>query len=189
MISVTDLKNYVFCPYSLYIRKVLNIGERVTEYMLYGREVEKERIVAFLFRALNGEKLLKNLHMVSRSLGLSGTVEYVIVDKYGYYIPIDIKWTEATRPRRDHVVQVCAYALLIEETGLGKVKQCCLYYVSRNEGHLFRITYSYSMRRLVLKILEEVKNMLKTAVPPRHVPDRRQCSSCPLALQCPYRSY
>ncbi len=187
MISVTDLKNYVYCPYIVYIRKVLGIESAVTEYMKYGREVEREKAVLFLYKMFKGVKLLKNIYLRSIRYRLQGCVEYVIVDKFGYYIPVDVKWSEVgDRPRRDHVVQVCAYALLLEES-LGKVKQCGLYYVTSEGGKVFRIVYSSSMRNLVLKIVKEIENMLKTGKPPDHVPDVDKCVSCPFSKVCPFK--
>ncbi len=188
MISVTDLKNYVYCPYIVYIRKVLGLPERITEYMMYGREIEHEQIVLFLYRAFQGVKLLRNLYLSSRRLKLQGCVEYVIVDKYGYYVPVDIKWSEVEdKPKRDHVVQICAYALLVEECGLGKVKQCGLYYVTRSGGKLFRIVYTRSMRQLVLKVLENVRKIVEENMLPQHVPDDRRCFSCPARQVCNFR--
>jgi len=135
-ISVSDLKNYAYCPYIVFIKKVLNIGDIVTEYMLYGKEIEKDRILLSIYRYVKGVKILRSVMLISKRFSITGCVDYIIIDKYRQYIPVDIKWCEDDKPRIDHKVQICAYAFMIEENFNTLCKFGILYYVNRSGGRL-----------------------------------------------------
>ncbi|NPB00802.1 MAG: CRISPR-associated protein Cas4 [Crenarchaeota archaeon] len=186
-ISVTDLKNYVYCPYIVYIRKILNLDIEPTEYMLYGKEIEKKTILLSIYRTIRGTRILRSLTLKSSKLRLIGNIEYVIVDKYGQHVPVDVKWCESKEPRRDHRVQICAYGMLIEENLNSKCKMGILYYVSRDGGRLHKIYLTSSLRRIVIKIVNDILEMLRTSQPPDHVPREEQCATCPYARICNFK--
>ncbi len=186
-ISATDIKNYIYCPYIVYIRKVLNLDIEPTEYMLYGKEIEKETILLSIYRTVRGVRIIRSLTLKSNKLRLVGSIEYIIVDRYGQYIPIDIKWCESTSPRRDHKVQLCAYGMLIEECLKAKCKMGILYYVSRNGGKIHKIFLTGSLRNLVVRTIDNIVRMLRTSQPPDHVSRRDQCRTCPYARICNFK--
>ncbi len=186
-VSVTDIKNYVYCPFIVYIRKILNIDERVTEYMLYGREIEKEKIILTVYRMVNGVKTLRSLVLRSERLRLIGCVDYVIIDKYGQYIPVDVKWCESDEPRKDHKAQLCAYAMLIEDNFNTKCKFGILYYVTKSEGKLFKVYFVNSLRKYVLNIIDDILSILKSSTIPKHTPNKNRCRTCPYSNLCNFK--
>ncbi|NPA23819.1 MAG: CRISPR-associated protein Cas4 [Crenarchaeota archaeon] len=186
-VSVTDIKNYVYCPYIVYIRRVLNLDIEPTEYMLYGKEIEKETILLSIYRTIRGTEIIRSLTLRSSRLRLIGSVEYVIVDKYGQHVPVDIKWCESEDPRRDHKVQICAYGMLIEDNLNTKCKMGILYYVGRDRGRLHKVFLTRSLRNMVVRIVEEILKMLKSSQPPEHVPREDRCRTCPYARVCNFK--
>ena len=186
--SVTDVKNFVWCPATLYLKRVLGFREVVTEFMLYGREVEFEKYINFICHSLKCVKILRNLRLRSLKLGVYGVVEYVIITKFGDYVPVDVKWSEVNdKPRKDHVIQIGLYGLLIEDTLNVKVKLCVLYYVTRSGGKTFKIYLTQSLRREILRILSEAKRVLN-GYQPKFYPDKNRCLSCGYYQWCPFKT-
>jgi len=189
-VTVTDLKNYVYCPYIAYLKRVVGIQERTTEYMLYGKEIELEKVVLFLYSKFRVRQVIRNLQLMSRRLQLSGRVDIVIVDKYGRYIPVDLKWSEVEENvKLDHKVQLCAYALLLEENFNTVVKEGYILYNFQESGELRKVVITRSLRQYTLRVLEEVRNMIRTGtIPKEYRIDHTKCTSCEYRRQCIFKT-
>ncbi|MEM0086424.1 MAG: CRISPR-associated protein Cas4 [Zestosphaera sp.] len=188
-ITVTDIKHYAYCEVIIYVKHVLGIREHVTEYMEFGKEIEKDKNLGFITAKLKAIKTLKSPYMSSRELGLCGTPDYVIVSKSGDLIPIEIKWAEPSKQesaKKDHVLQLAAYALLLEKTYPDtrySVKRGYIYYL-RPQGKLVRVNIDYSLKLEVLRALKRIKEIVEGVREPRPSPSR--CPSCNFRHSCPY---
>ncbi len=185
MFTVTDLKHYAYCPVIIYVKYVLGFEEPMTEYMLYGKEIELEKALVALVKYFRGVKVLRSINLYSRRLGLSGRVDYVIITKFNDYVPVDIKWCEVIdKPRTDHVVQIAGYALLLEECLKCRVKVCGIYYITSIGGKIFTIMFSEELRRRILSIINDLKNIVKGKLP--KVKRRyEKCVNCNYSSFCP----
>ncbi|MEM0023815.1 CRISPR-associated protein Cas4 [Thermofilum sp.] len=190
-ITVTDVKHYAYCEAIVYIERFLGLGEQATEYMEYGREIEKEKNLGFIAAKLKASFIIKKPLLCSRELKLCGSPDYVIISKHGELIPVEVKWAEPGRhgaAKRDHALQMAAYALLLERTYPGErysVKTGYIYYL-RPQGRLVRVNIDYSLKLEVLKALERIREIAEGRREPK--PSLGKCSSCNFLRACPYSS-
>lgn len=190
--TTTDIKHFAWCEAIIYVKYVLGFRERVTEYMEYGDEVEKEKHIVSAMKKFGGSYVIKHPLLIDESLGLTGIPDYVIITRHGEGIPLEIKWAEPSRggrPKRDHIMQLSAYALLIERTWRSlikpSVKRGAIYYL-RPEGRLIEVSISYDMKLQVMKALKTINEIASGIREPR--PKRSKCPSCGYARHCPYAS-
>ena len=195
---VGDLKHLYWCEAIIYVKYCLGVRERVTEYMEFGSEQEVGRRVAFAARLVGAVKILNHPYLEDPKLSLGGTPDYVLITRHGEAVPLEIKWSEPGRggtPKRDHLMQLAAYALLIErclrtpkQSGGGarlrySVKRGLIYYL-RPEGRLIKVSITYGMKREVMRALRRMREIAEGIREPK--PRRGRCGSCNYAPYCPY---
>ena len=163
--------------------------ERETEYMAYGKEVEKESVIASVMRAFKGKELVRAPLLHDPDLGLAGAPDFVVITWSGEAVPVEVKWAEpgrGGRPKRDHVMQLAAYALLIERAWRDRVrasvKRGGIYYL-RPEGRIIKVSITYSMKKAVIKALKKMREIAEGKAEPK---PSRKCGSCNYAPHCPY---
>lgn len=190
-ITVTDIKHYAYCEVIVYIEHVLGIKEHTTDYMEFGKEIEKEKTLSFIAARLRASKVMRDPHISSKELELCGRPDYVIVSRSGDLIPVEIKWAEPGkhgRAKKDHVLQLAAYALLLEKTYPGKrysVKIGYIYYL-KPQGRLVRVNIDYSLKLEILRILKKIKEITEGRREP--IPSLKKCPSCNFRTSCPYNN-
>ncbi len=190
-ITVTDIKHYAYCEVIIYIKYVLGVKEHITDYMEFGREVEKEKNLSFIAARLKASEVLRTPYMSSKELKLCGGPDYIIVSKYGDLVPVEIKWAEPSKhgvAKKDHVFQLAAYAVLIEKTYPGRgcsVKRGYIYYL-RPQGKLVKVNIDYNLKLEVLKILKMIREIAEGIKEPK--PSLSRCPSCNFLNLCPYGS-
>ena len=190
-VTVTDVKHYAYCEAIIYVEHVLGLRERATEYMEYGKEIEREKCLGFIAAKLKASSVLRSPFLSSRELGLCGSPDYVVISKNGDLVPVEVKWAEPTESgaaKRDHALQLAAYALLLEKTYAGSrrsVKTGYIYYM-RPQGRLVKVNIDYSLKLEVLRALERIREIAEGRREPR--PSLGRCPSCNFLSFCPYGS-
>lgn len=187
--SVTDIKHFFWCEAIVYITHYLGVRERETEYMAYGKEVEKESVIASIMRAFKGKEIVKAPMLHDPELGLAGAPDFVVTTWAGEAIPVEVKWAEpgrGGRAKRDHVMQLTAYALLIERAWRYRVKASVkrggIYYL-RPEGRIVKVAITYSMKKAIIKALSRMRSIARGEEEPKPA---KRCRSCNYAPHCPY---
>ena len=117
-LTVTDLKQWAYCPRIPYYHHVMPVEFARTYKMERGRDVEAavqamEKRRGFRRYGLERGERRFGVWLHSVTLGLSGKLDLLIVTEDGCY-PVDFKDTEGG-VRHNHRVQLAAYALLVEE--------------------------------------------------------------------------
>lgn len=182
--SVTDIKHYAYCPVIIYITHFLGVREEATEYMKYGSEVEGEDVVAAAARMVRVKSVLRSVQASSK-LGFSGVVDYLLVTRFDEYIPMEIKWSETDdKARADHVLQLAAYSIAVEETFNTVVKLALIHYVRGNGGAFMRIHVTQPLRDRVMSALSEMRRISGGDLRGVRV-NRRRCVSCNYRAYCP----
>jgi len=188
--TVTDLKHFYWCEAIIYVKYFLGVREPPTEYMLYGSEQEVEKHVTFTAKAVKAVRIIKHPYLEDPKLSLGGTPDYVLITRHREAIPLEVKWSEPGRggtPKRDHLMQLAAYALLIEKVMRdeikGSVKRGLIYYL-RPQGKLIKTAITYGMKANIIKALKRMKAIATGQKEPK--PRTSKCKSCNYARHCPY---
>ena len=189
LITVTDLKHFAYCEVIVYLTHFLGVKESETEYMEYGKEVEKDKFIHQLYPKYKVKDVFKSVTLTSKELKLTGIVDYVLITKYGELIPVEIKWSEPLvggKPKKDHVIQLAAYALLLEKEWSylrPSVKRGIIYYL-RPKGVYVEVLLDYALKKEVYKMLKKIKDITKGRKEPK---PKTKCGSCNYKPYCPYK--
>jgi len=183
-ITVVDVRDYAYCPRVVYFTKVLHLRERVTEAMEYGRERHEEPPLAPLVPKLKPVKVMRDVELTSRKLMLTGKVDLIVVTKHGEYVPVEVKWSEpqAGGPKRQHRVQLTAYALLIEDAFETTVKRAIVYY--SRAGKLLQVALTDHDKRQVKQIVKRIYEVIRGEELPEVKKDEEQCADCGYRPYC-----
>ncbi|RLC77849.1 MAG: CRISPR-associated protein Cas4 [Chloroflexi bacterium] len=104
---------------------------------------------------------------------LGGRPDFVFRER-GRLIPVEVKSGSApAQPYKSHILQLAAYCLLIEETE-GRPPP---YGIIAYRGKHFRVEYSPALRAELLRVMEEMRGLLKSGAMPEGVLDLR-CERC-----------
>ncbi len=187
VISSVDVKEYLYCPRSVYYTRVLGIKKPQTERMRYGKEVqedikrlEKRRKTILMKFKLGNCKIFNKIFKVSE-YGLIASVDY-IVNSNGTPIPIELKVYNTDNLYTSHEYQVMFQAVTME-LALGRIiPECYVYYVE--SGKIFRIRMNCDKRISVLELVLKIRETIKTG----HLPEvrrSRKCTCCEFRNICP----
>jgi len=169
LVSVTDIKHYVFCPRLVYFDRVLHVqpvfGSQQEEsqelHMEYVRkELRRKDAVYYSPEFVGAEKLLF-VPLVSKSLQLQGVVDCIIKTAKSEYIPVEYKNMNSDKGKAymDHKYQLVAYALLMEENFGTVVKRGFVNYIP--EQLILRFEITPSMKTYVKRIVGHIKRIIK----------------------------
>src|SRR5437016_2602247 len=117
-LRVNDLKQFEYCPRIVFYNTVMPVERKSTIKMERGKEIElkldalEARRTLRRYRLAEGERQY-HVWLSSDRLGLSGKLDLLIVTPDACY-PVDFKHTR-DRPRRNHVLQLGGYAVLVED--------------------------------------------------------------------------
>lgn len=147
--------------------------------MEYGGELHKESYILPLAAMLKPSSIVKEPDLVSRELRLSGKPDYIFVSKFDEYIPVEVKWAEE-RPRgvakRDHKLQMAAYALLVEDRYGTVVKRGYIYYV--RSGKIVKVHVDSSLKLEVKKVIKRIYDIIRGEEEPRVKVGKSKCKNC-----------
>lgn len=186
-LKVSDLKQYVYCPRVVYYQYLMPVEKKTTFKMEYGK-IEEAKID----KLENRRKLKKyglsegrrSFHESVRSslLGLSGKLDLLIqtsacaiADREEEYFPVDFKFTQG-RPHKNHIYQLCGYALILDELYKTEVKKGFVYLIPQEDAVAFDLDYSLKIE--TLKMLDEIRNMIIMDKMPPVVENRNKCDDC-----------
>lgn len=184
-LTVTDLKQWAYCPRIPFYRYVLPVERPVTYKMERGKAIQAavealERRRGFRAYGMKEGERLFGVRLRSKRLGLSGKLDLLILTSKACY-PVDFKDTEG-RPRQNHRVQLAAYALLIEEAFRVPVPQGFLYLVPRKE--VVAVPMAEAEREEVIRILGEIREMISRELMPDPTSVRARCETCEYQNYC-----
>ena len=184
-ITVVEVKHYAYCPKIIWFTHVLHLEEPLTEAMRFGSEVHEESFITPLARSLRAKKILRNVGLESRRLRLRGKIDYVLITRFGEYVPVEVKWSEPARggrPRRDHKLQLAAYALLLEEETGRPVKMAAVYYSRARRTVVFPLTdHDKEEARRAIKRVHEI---IESGEEPDVRAPKSKCINCGFRRYC-----
>ncbi len=184
-LRVNDLKQFEYCPRIVFYNTVMPVERKSTVKMERGKEIElkldalEARRTLRRYRLAEGERRY-HVSLSSDRLRLSGKLDLLIVTADGCY-PVDFKHTR-NRPRRNHVLQLGGYALLVEEVMQKPVPAAFIYIAPRNQ--LVRVIVTDGLKELVRTRLGQIREMIREQFLPEPTPVRARCEECEFRNYC-----
>jgi CRISPR-associated exonuclease Cas4 len=189
--------------FSLAIKKIMNIllltiglTLLLLAFILYllllnERRYRTQRLRAERQRALGlpeGELVYEDadgqgLLLFSSGYPLVGKPDYVVQLADGRLVPVELKLSvhNTTEPYKNHILQLAAYCLILEEYSDLPPTHGILRYADRD----FTVDYTPTLRRRVLRLIEEMARYDKQSPPPLQKQRISKCRSCTFQPICP----
>lgn len=183
-LTVTDVRQHVYCPRIPYYRYILPLERPVTAKMDLGKEeheitsAKEARRTLKAYGIKEGERRF-GVDLYSESLGLRGKIDMVIFTPHEV-IPVEYKM--AAEIGLHHKYQLTAYAMLAEHTFGGTVSRAFAYLTPAKKAREIPITPA--MRAHVKKILGELHASIENERLPRPTPHRKRCTDCEYRRFC-----
>jgi len=184
LFTVTDLKQYIYCPRILYYQTCLPNVRPITYNMQAGIDAHTDERKRAARRSLNvyGDNTAQrwfDVSVQSAALALSGQIDEV-VETATELIPIDYK---LTRKAGQHFkVQLTAYAMLLEDTRHLHVKRGFLYLIPTRQS--VEVSITSQLRRQVHEALKTMRNILEREQMPAPTPWQQRCLDCEFRRFC-----
>jgi CRISPR-associated exonuclease Cas4 len=184
-LRVHDLKQWDYCPRIVFYNYVMPVEKKSTFKMLHDRTVEdaidrlekRRRVVEF---GLTEGNRIFHFSCTSERLGLSGKLDLLIDSPSGLF-PVDFKMSEQ-RVRRNHVTQLCGYALLLEEEFNRTIECGFIFFVPREE--IVPIALTAERKMATLEMLTQMRQSIGLQLMPAPTDVRARCSGCEYRNYC-----
>lgn len=181
----TDLRQYDYCPRVVFYDHCTPFGRRETPKMSYGKEAhDLERLLeqrrSLQRYGLHQGQRVFNLALVSESLNLSGSCDVAVVTPEAVF-PVEFK-TTTQKPSKGHELQMCAYALLLEEHYALPCPRG--FWHGIGTGHTFAVTFDDKIRYKTLKIIQTIATFIRRETMPPPTSRRSKCEDCELRNFC-----
>lgn len=191
--TVTDLKQYAFCPRVVFYTYCLPLIRPVTGKMEEGQLAheearDRERRRTLRVYGLEEARRHFDVQVASEELGLTGRIDLVLEVAPGpsglggrELIPVDYKQTD--RRAGPHVRwQLAAYGIMLEETWGGVVRRGFLYSLLTRRAE--EVTLTRSMRQELREIVAAMREMVERERMPDPPPSRKPCVNCEFRRFC-----
>jgi CRISPR-associated exonuclease Cas4 len=184
-VTATDLKQWAYCSRIPFYRHVLPVRSAPTYKMQRGKDVQAavealERRRGFRAYGMRDGERHFGLWLRSERLGLSGKLDLLIVTPDACY-PVDFKDTEGG-PRRNHRLQLAAYALLAEEAFERPAPDAFIYLVP--EKRVVALALTQADRDEVRRALADMRWMIEREDMPAPTSVRARCTPCEFRNYC-----
>jgi len=186
-ISVTDIKQYIYCPRIVYFDRVLHakpiFGAQQSDskqlHEDYATKELKRKDAIYYSPEFTGAEKFMYITLNSNQYRLQGNIDCIIKTARNEYIPIDYKnmKSDKGRIRMQHKYQLVGYALLIEDNFNTIVKQAFVNYIPENIVLQFEITPT--MKTFVKRIIGHIKRIIQEEeLPPIRVAKHKCTGGC-----------
>jgi CRISPR-associated exonuclease Cas4 len=184
LVTITLLKQYTYCPRVVYY-ETCTPGIRPTTYKMEAgqaaHERERERAARrklAAYQLAEGERHF-NVRVASSTLGLSGLIDEVVLHPQEAVV-VDYKL--AGWAGDNHLIQVAAYALLVEEAFQLPVHRAFIYLIKPRQFETVLI--EAGLRNSVAETLKSIQRIRLYEYMPPPVDRANKCSSCEFRRFC-----
>ena len=184
-LRVNDIKQYAYCPRVVFYQYCMPVNKKTTWKMEQGKiaeaqidELEKRRKLRE-YRLADGERRF-HVWLNSGRIGLSGKIDLLIDSPEGLF-PVDFKLTTG-RPHKNHVAQLCGYALLLEDCYDREVTKGFVYLIPTNDAVVFDLTAE--RKKETGDVIGEIRRMIEKEQMPAPTPVRNRCTDCEYRNYC-----
>jgi len=184
MFTMTDLKQYIYCPRIFYYHICLPDVRPVTAKMHHGieaHETEQKRAARrtmHQYHVVEGSRQFE-VRVTSERLHLSGQVDEVVESLTGLF-PVDYKL--AKRAGYHFKLQLMAYALLLEEMSGQRIEQGYLYMMRSRE--MVTVRFTPKLRSAIEAAIQEMHAIAQVELIPEPTHYRQRCTDCEFRRFC-----
>lgn len=184
-LTVTDVKQYTYCPRIIYFTYIMPVGKMPTHNMLIGKNqhiivetLEKRRTLR-RYQLENAERRFR-VRCASTYLNLSGVLDMVL--QQGITIsPVEFK-NSSGAPQVHHKLQLAAYGVILEETTGCQVERGFLYTLADNK--VVSIAIDSKLKERVRRTCTEIRRLIHDETMPLATRDKRKCYDCEWRRYC-----
>jgi CRISPR-associated exonuclease Cas4 len=183
-LRVQDIKQWAYCPRIVFYQYVMPVDKKITYKMTRGHVAEEaidrlERRRKLAEFGLTEGRRRFHFWCGSQSLGLSGKLDLVIESEEGIF-PVDFKFTEQ-RVHPNHILQLAAYAVLLEEQLGRPIDRGFVFLVPQD--HIESISLDEHRKNQVREYLAQIRQAISSESMPPPTDVRARCE------ECEYRNY
>lgn len=183
-LTVTDIRQHVYCPRIPYYRYTMPLERPVTAKMNLGKEEHETTSAKEARRTLKtygleeGERHF-GVSLSSEVLGLRGKIDMIISSPHET-IPVEYKMAAAVGLH--HKYQLTAYAMLAENIYPRAATRAFVYLTPVKRA--IEVPITAAMRDHVKKTLAELRHSMENERLPRPTPHRGRCVGCEYRRFC-----
>ncbi|MCP4543509.1 MAG: CRISPR-associated protein Cas4 [Chloroflexi bacterium] len=187
--TVTDLKQYTYCPRIVFYTYCLPLLRPTTYKMEAGitahdRAEKREKRRTLSAYGLDKGQRHFDVWVTSQTLGLRGRIDMVIEveDENGReLIPVDYKQT-SRHPGSHFRHQLAAYGVMLEEAWQGTVQRGFIYSLVTKKAE--KVALTKRLRGKVCEMAVAIRDMVKRETMPNPPKSRRPCVNCEFRRFC-----
>jgi len=179
MLTVGELKQFVYCPRIFYFMSVQPLHPPSTHLMERGRKLQNE------FERLEPRRVLSHyglqtarrhfgIHLSDPELGISGQLD-LLLEASERLAVVEFKASGA-QLAENHLLQLAAYSVLAERSFGKPCPSGFALFVDRNE--IEQVQIGEDLRERFVAKLCEMRSLLNTQEFPSPTPVRARCTSC-----------
>jgi CRISPR-associated exonuclease Cas4 len=123
---------------------------------------------------------------ISKRLLMAGKPDYLMKDRNGDLIPIEVKSSNAPRagrPYESHLMQLAAYFLLLEDV----LQRPVPYGLIRYRNRTLRVANTDELRARLMDVIAQMRRLMARDVARRNHNRPQRCSRCSVAHACDER--
>jgi CRISPR-associated exonuclease Cas4 len=123
---------------------------------------------------------------ISKRLLMAGKPDYLIKDRNGDLIPVEVKSSNAPRagrPYESHLMQLAAYFLLLEDV----LQRPVPYGLIRYRNRTLRVANTDELRARLMDVIAQMRRLMAREVARRTHNRAQRCSRCSVAHACDER--
>ena len=186
MIPISALQHYLYCPRQW---ALIHIEQMWTESAdtAQGRLLHKKADAPGIEQR-NGVRVERALRLHHDDLGLIGVADVVEfhtqADGASVILPVEYNKGKPKRNRADEV-QLCAQTLCLEFMTGSQISEGALFYGEVRRRHI--VNMDGELRRLTLRLIEEVRETMRSGRTPAADYDSKRCDRCSLIDDCQVR--
>lgn len=183
--TVTDVKQFTYCPRIIFYERCLPHVRPRTYKMDAGRDAHEEEQTRAARRTLaaygvpEGERHF-NVALQSVHRSLTGILDEVVKTSSGEVFPVDYKL--AKQVSKHHKLQLTAYAILLEEASSVPVTRGFIYLIPTRES--VEIAITAELRTEAEQVLAAITTMVTLEQMPEPTTNRNYCTACEFRRFC-----
>jgi len=123
---------------------------------------------------------------ISKRLLMAGKPDYLMKDRNGDLIPVEVKSSNAPRagrPYESHLMQLAAYFLLLEDV----LQRPVPYGLIRYRNRTLRVANTDDLRSRLMDVIAQMRRLMARDVARRNHNRPQRCSRCSVAHACDER--